>query len=191
MRAASIVSLALLLSGCSSPPETPVRPEEPAPPALRADGGMPKTGPGARYNACERIWCLKHEGNFALSHFFPSHDGWTIHDEALGDVFVPRGWDKGPGFPEAGRATLNFCGAHVHPWTLGSGGALKKTGFNLRLGYTRAHFGKYGTRFEPCCVSGQAWAFLHSAAPRQFRFADLELYRDGTATGWQAPALGR
>lgn len=190
MRAALPLTLVMLATGCAAP-EPPAPPPEPPTPAARPDGGMPATGPGGRYNACERIWCLKHEANFALDHFLRSHDGWTIHDEALGDVFVPRGWDRGPGFPEAGKAALNLCGAHVHPWTLGAGGAFKKTGFNLRLDYSRAHFGKFGTRFEPCCVSGQAWAFLHSAAPRQFRFADLELYRSGTATGWQRPPASR
>lgn len=148
---------------------------------------MPATGPGERYNACERIWCLTHEANFPLDHFLDSrHDGWVLHDEVRGDVFVPRRRDRSPGFPEAALSALNLCGKHVHPWLLGRrSGAFKKTGYNLRLGYSRGHFSGFGTRFEPCCVSGQAWAFLHSAAPLQFRFADLEIYRNGTATGWQ------
>lgn len=191
MRPFLLLTIVMLAAGCSEPEPAPREPATAPRPAPRADGGMPATGPGARYNACERIWCLRHEANFAHDHFVPSHDGWVIHDEALGDVFVPRGFTGGPGFPEAGRAALNVCGPHVHPWTLGSGGAFKKNGFNLRLEYSRAHFGRFGTRFEPCCVGGQAWAFLHSASPRQFRFADLELYRSGTATGWQRPPTAR
>jgi len=149
---------------------------------------MPRRGPGDLYNACERIWCTTHGANYALDHFLEEHEGWILHAAGQGDVFVPRGWDRGPGYANAGAAALNLCGAHVHPWLLGKGtSAVRKTGYNAGLGYPRAHFAKFGTRLAPCCLNGLGWSYLHSAAPRQFRFSDVELYREVTGMGWQAP----
>src|SRR6059036_2306575 len=46
---------------------------------VSANGGTPATGPGDRYNHCERIWCLTHKENFFIDHFLRGHVGWIIH----------------------------------------------------------------------------------------------------------------
>jgi hypothetical protein len=185
----AFAALALLAAvACGAPPER----ESPALDAgARRPGpapGTPKTGPGARFNACERIWCLEHGSNFALSHFLEGHVGWILHDDAHGDVFSPRGRAGGPQLPDARTAMLRLCGAHVHPWILERGkGAIRRGGWNAALGYGRKHFTAYGTRLEPCCTNGLGWGFLHASTPAQFRFHDVKLYREAPGIGWQNP----
>jgi hypothetical protein len=145
-----------------------------------------KLGPGSLYNACERIWCLTHGQNFDLDHFLTGHVGFILHDDGSGDVFVPKHRTEGPEFPHARTNVLALCGKHVHPYWLGAGGGpVRKTGFNAALGYDRAHFASYGTRLLPCCVNAEAWAFLHAAAPREFRFGDRTTIEEMAGSGWQ------
>jgi hypothetical protein len=155
-------------------------------------GGTPATGPGNRYNDCERIYCLVHGENFFVDHFLTGHVGWVLHDRRRGDVFVPRHRTEGPEFPDAGGAALLLCGSHVHPYFLGPGGGpVRHTGFNRALGYGREHFAAYGTLLDPCCVNGLGWGFLHAAAPRRFAFHDLAPYRDHPEIGWHRPFAAR
>ena len=155
---------------------------------VSARGGTPKLGPGDLYNGCERIWCLAHEENFPLAHFLDRHVGWILHDDAHGDVFVPVGWTGGPGFPGASPAAVRLCGRHLHPFTFGKSPApVRSRGFSPGLGYGRDHFRTYGIRLEACCLNGLAWSYVHTSSPRQFRFEDLEMFRDNPTIGWQSP----
>lgn len=164
--------------------------EAQAPVAARQDvdsqGGTGPLGPGLLFNACERIWCLTHERNFDLSHFTHDHVGWIIHDDGSGDVFVPKHRTGGPGFPGARTNVLALCGAHIHPYWLGAKrGPVTKTGYNVALGYDRAHFAAYGTRLMPAYLNAEAWGFLHAAAPREFRFGDRTAAEEMAGAGWQ------
>lgn len=161
---------------------------QPAAPVLDVDanGGTGKRGPGGLYNACERIWCLVHERNFDLDHFLNGHTGWILHEEGSGDIFVPRHRDSGPAFPKARANVLLLCGKHIHPYWLGAGsGPLRKTGYNVALGYGRAHFESYGTRLTPCCLNAEGWGFLHASAPREYRFGDRTKLEEMAGSGWQ------
>lgn len=198
MRRLSRTVLATILLGAASCGDPGSREASmPAPPSVEDptpddESGMPKLGPGELYNACERIWCLAHEANFALEHFLSGHDGWILHEDGRGDVFVPRRRTASPGFPRARSSVLNLCGRHVHPWILGRRGRpVRRTGYNAALSYSRSHFNAYGTRLEPCCVSGLGWSYVHSASPEQFRFHDTAMYREITGAGWQRPVAPR
>lgn len=185
-RPAIVLLAAALAARCAPAPEEP--PTPPTPPPVAAESGTPKLGPGDLYNACERIWCLTHEANFDLKHFLSGHDGWVVHDDAHGDVFLPRFRQSGPPLPGAREAALNLCGSHVHPWFLaGRRGPIKRTGWNAGLGYDRRHFAAYGARLDPCCPNGLGWGFIHAASPRQFRLHDTATWREFSAAGWQAP----
>jgi len=184
-----LAALALTAS-CSGGKPDVARPGEARPAAPRqeidAQGGTAKRGPGDLYNACERIWCLTHERNFDLDHFATGHVGWILHDDGSGDVFVPKHRSGGPAFPHARLNVLALCGRHVHPYWLGSkSGPITKSGYNVALGYDRAHFAAYGTRLTPCCVNAEAWGFLHAAAPREFRFGDRTAAAESAGSGWQ------
>lgn len=185
----TIVLCALALAAsCARPPAAPA-PEPPpaaAPLDVDAGGGTAKRGPGDLYNACERIWCLEHGRNFDLRHFLDGHNGWILHDDGHGDVFVPRHRVSGPPFPHARDNVLLLCGKHVHPyWLAGRRGPVTRTGYNLALGYDRAHFRAYGTRVPPCCLNEQGWGFLHASAPREFRFGDRTAAAEMAGGGWQ------
>lgn len=171
---------------------SPVVGAQPSPYPVSARGGTPATGPGNRYNDCERIYCLAHGENFFVDHFLAGHTGWILHDARRGDVFVPRYRTEGPAFPDAGGAALLLCGSHVHPYFLGrERGPVHRTGYNRTLGYGRDHFAAYGTRLDPCCINGLGWGFLHSANPRLFAFHDLGPYRDQPEIGWHRPFAAR
>jgi hypothetical protein len=190
--ALSLVALASALYACRGAEETarPLEAGTPARPAyvVSEAGGTAPTGPGERWNRCERIWCLEHGENYFITHFLDGHRGWILHTEELGDVFSPQGGPHRRGFPEAGRTALRLCGAHLHPWSLARGsGAVRHTGFNANLGYGRGHWGTFGTRLEPCCPNGLGWAWLHTRTPRQFRFHDTEDYRANPERGWAKP----
>ncbi len=188
---AAAVALSAAALGCAGPP--PPAPPPPAAPAVTVDGdgGTPAEGPGELYNGCERIYCLEHRRNYALDHFLAGHVGWIVHDDAHGDVFVPRGRTEGPAFTGAREAALRLCGRHVHPFLLGRGTSpIRDRGWRAALGYDHGHFHAFGIRLEPCCLNGLGWAYLHAPSPRQFRFDDLELYR-GTTSGWQTPFPAR
>ena len=149
-------------------------------------GATGKRGPGDLYNACERIWCLTHERNFDLEHFLSGHIGWILHDDGNGDVFVPKHRGSGPAFPHARLNVLALCGKHFHPYWLGArSGPITKTGYNVALGYDRAHFHAYGTRLAPCCVNAEAWGFLHASVPREYRFGDRTAAEEMAGSGWQ------
>ena len=155
---------------------------------VSARGGTPRTGPGERYNRCERIWCLAHGENFFIDHFLEGHVGWIIHDDLAGDIFVPAGRTEGPEFPAARRQAIRLCGRHVHPCVLGSGGGPVRDGYYTpSLGYDRSHYHTYGTRFDPCCINGQGFDFLHSQGRRKFGTGDLSEYRMDPDLGWQKP----
>lgn len=155
-------------------------------------GGTPATGPGNRWNECERIWCTSHGENYFVDHFLAGHTGWVIHDDLRGDVWVPRHRTEGPEFPDAADRGLLLCGRHVHPYMLGRGrGPIHYTGYNPTLGYGRDHFASYGTRLDPCCVNGLGWGFLHSRAGRRFPFHDVQPYRDNPEIGWHKPFQAR
>lgn len=155
-------------------------------------GGTPASGPGGRYNHCERIWCIEHQENFFIDHFLSGHEGYVLHDESVGDVFAPRLRDTGPPLPHANRAALRLCGKHAHPWLLGRGGGpIRHTGFNRNLGFSRAHFDAYGTRLEPCCVNGLGSAYVHSRNGRLFPFHDVSYYRAHPEWGWSRPFKAR
>jgi hypothetical protein len=196
-RVAQAILLTLFLWGCGgNPPPAPPRPEPPPPtPAypISVHGGTPATGPGERFNHCERIWCTLHEENFFIDHFAENHMGYVLHDAALGDVFVLRWRTGGPDLSRAGRAALFLCGRHVHPWVAAKHGgtSVRHTGFNPTLGYDRAHFQRFGTRLDPCCVNGLGHRFLHSDLGKQFRFHDLAEYRAHPEIGWQKPFAAR
>ena len=179
-----------LAPSCSGngPREAPAVAARPAAPRqdVDAQGGIGKRGPGELYNACERIWCLTHDRNFDLSHFMTGHVGWILHDDGSGDVFVPRHRTGGPAFPHARPNTLALCAKHVHPYWLGArSGPVTKTGYNVALGYDRAHYRSYGTRMMPCCVNAEAWGFLHASAPQEFRFGDRQAVEEMVGSGWQ------
>jgi hypothetical protein len=187
MKAWPILLASALAVACSSPP--PAIPL-PAPVAPRLDvdaaGGTPKRGPGDLYNACERVWCLTHERNYDLTHFLDGHDGWILHDEGHGDVFVPRHRTTGPAFPHARDNVLSLCGKHVHPYWLGKKLApVTRGGYNVALGYNRAHYARFGTRIPPCCLNEQGWGFLHASAPREYRFGDRTTSAEMAGSGWQ------
>lgn len=168
-----------LLAGSSSEPKAYT---------VSARGGTPATGPGSRYNHCERIWCMEHLENFTLDHYLAHHVGWVLHDDSMGDVFVPSGRSGGPSFPKAKHTVLRLCGAHVHPYSLGGrvSSPVRDGMYTVSLGYNRAHFRQFGTRLEPCCTNGIGWDFVHSGG-RFFRFHDLEEYRSHPERGWQKP----
>lgn len=161
-----------------------------SPYTVSARGGTPATGPGSRFNHCERIWCMDHLENFALDHFLLArHIGWILHDDAMGDAYVPRGRSGGPSYPKAKLTVLRLCGAHVHPHSLGSkgrGSPVRDGMYTVGLGYNRAHFREFGTRLEPCCLNGSGWDFVHSGG-RFFRFHDIDEYRGHPERGWQKP----
>ena len=193
MRCVRILAVLLgLVSGVSctgdrpaavpGPVATPTAPRQ----DVDADGGTPRRGPGDLFNACERIWCLTHERNFDLDHYASGHIGWILHDDGSGDVFVPKHRSGGPAFPHARLNVLALCGKHVHPFWLGSRASpVTKNGYNVALGYDRAHFRAYGTRLTPCCVNAEAWGFLHAAAPREYRFGDRTAAAESAGSGWQ------
>lgn len=179
-------------AGASSPrPNVTTVIERPAVYRVSPQGGTPATGPGERYNRCERIWCLVHGENFFIDHFLKDHTGWIIHDDLAGDIFVAKGRIDGPEFPHASTSALRLCGAHVHPFVLGKGGGPVRDGyFSYSLGYDRAHFRAYGTRLEPCCINGLGSDYLHSKNGRRARFSDLSEYRAHPEMGWQKPYAG-
>jgi hypothetical protein len=182
-----IVAVACGAPGTSAP-VPPARPAIPSAPALLvdADGGTPRRGPGDIDNACERIWCPLHGKNYPLDHFLTAHIGWIVHDDARGDVFVPRRRSEGTGLPYARPNVLRLCGEHVHPYFLGArGGPVTRTGWNVALGYSRAHFRAYGTRIPACCLNEEGWGFLHAAAPREYRFGDRTSSLEMAGAGWQ------
>ncbi len=130
---------------------------------------------------------MAHRENFAIDHFLRGHMGWILHDDMMGDVFVPREREGGPSFPNAKLTVLRLCGSHVHPYILGGrGGAVRDGMYSVSLGYNRSHFRQFGTRLEPCCVNGVGWDFVHSGGPF-FRFHDLDEYRVHPERGWQKP----
>jgi len=184
----SLLLAAVLLAAACGHEEAPAPRAAvvPAPPpiAVDAQGGTDKRGPGDLYNACERIWCLTHLRNYDLDHYLKGHVGWVLHDDGHGDVFVPRERPPGTGFPQARAAALRLCGQHLHPSFLG-GGALKKPGYNVALGYSRSHFATYGTRVPPCCLNPQSWGFLHAAVPKEYRFGDRVSVEEMGSSGWQ------
>lgn len=185
-----MMMLAAAACGRGSSPPGPALPAglvPAAPPiAVDAQGGTPARGPGDLYNGCERIWCTLHRRNFPLDHFLAGHVGWILHDDAHGDVFVARDREGGPAFPQARANVLRVCGRHLHPYFLGArGGPVTRTGYNLALGYDRAHYHAYGTRIPPCCLNEQGWGFLHAAAPREYRFGDLQSSQEMAGSGWQ------
>jgi hypothetical protein len=183
-----VLLLGLGLVSCSRSPETPPAPAPPRPAyTVSESGGTPATGPGSRWNRCERIWCLVHKENYFITHFETGHLGWILHTEDRGDVFSPASGAERRGFPDAKSTTLRLCGRHLHPWLLGGSGAVRHTGFNANLGYSRSHWGAFGTRLEPCCLNGLGWAWLHTRTPRQFRFHDVEAYRASPEIGWAKP----
>ena len=189
--------LALLAACSEGGPRTAAAPAaRPVAPRQDVDeqGGTGKRGPGELFNACERVWCLTHERNFDLEHFGRGHVGWIVHDDGSGDVFVPKHRQGGPAFPHARLNVLALCGKHVHPYWLGKrSGPVTKTGYNVALGYDRAHFRSYGTRLMPDLVNAQAWGFLHASAPREFRFGDRQAAEEMAGSGWQKafPAQAR
>ena len=188
MRGRLVLPITLLAAlSCGAPRPAAVS-EPPVAPRVDVDpsGGTPRRGPGDLYNACERIWCLVHERNFDLSHFVENHNGWILHDDAHGDVFVPRYRTSGPAFPHARDNVLSLCGKHVHPYWLGKTLApVTRTGYNVALGYDRAHFRRFGTRIPPCCLNEQGWGFLHASAPREYRFGDRTTSAEMAGSGWQ------
>jgi len=196
----AIAAAALFVhSACGSkpepaPPETPTPARDPSPAyPISPAGGTPATGPGERYNHCERIWCLVHGENFALPHFLADHVGYVLHSQSRGDVYVPRRRTTGPELSDASNSALMLCGSHVHPWlfTKSRGGPVRHTGFNRALGYSKAHFASYGTRLDPCCVNGLGSGFVHSAAGKQFRFHETSDLRKNPSIGWQEPFAAR
>jgi hypothetical protein len=189
-----LLGLLALTAACSGEAPRSVQRTEAKPAAPRQDvdasGGTGKRGPGSLYNACERVWCLAHERNF--THFASGHIGWILHDEGSGDVFVPKHRSGGPEFPHARLNVLALCGRHVHPYWLGRrSGPVTKSGYNVALGYDRAHFRAYGTRLTPCCVNAEAWGFLHAAAPREYRFGDRTASAESAGSGWQKAVPAR
>lgn len=190
VRAPALLLASFLAAACrEAPPPPPAAvPASRAPYTVSERGGTPATGPGTRWNRCERIWCLVHDENFFITHFLDGHAGWILHTDERGDVFSPaRGPDR-QGVPDAKSTALRLCGSHLHPWVLNRGaGAIRHTGFNANLGYGRGHWGSFGTRLEPCCPNGLGWAWLHARTPRQFRFHDTEPYRDNPERGWAKP----
>ena len=54
---------------------TGTSPAAPGPYAVSPQGGTPASGPGARYNHCERIWCLVHGENYFIDHYLKGHEG--------------------------------------------------------------------------------------------------------------------
>jgi hypothetical protein len=185
---ALVLVLAALVASCGGSEPQPVAPPSASTAAAPAGDapGMPARGPGELYNACERIWCLTHGANFDLSHFERGHIGWILHDDEHGDVFVPRHRISGPSFPKARDNVLLLCGEHVHPyWLAGRRGPVTRTGYNVALGYGRAHFTTYGTRLPPCCLNEEGWGFLHASAPREYRFGDRTTAGEMAGAGWQ------
>jgi len=160
---------------------------------ISTQGGTPATGPGERYNHCERIWCLEHGENFFIDHFLVAHIGYVFHDPGRGDVYAPRFRSGGPAFPKARQAALFLCGSHVHPWVLGrSGGTpVRHTGYNRTLGYGRDHFHAYGTRLDPCCINGLGSGYVHTQTGKTFHFQDLAEFRAHPEIGWQKPFAAR
>ena len=180
-----LVPFLLLAPACGTGSPAP-SPALPSPPSIvvDADGGTDKVGPGDLFNRCERVWCVTHERNYDLDHYAKGHIGWILHDDAHGDVFVPRERPAGSGFPHAHSAVLRLCGQHLHPAFLG-GGAVKKPGYNVALGYSRSHFGTYGTRVPTCCLNAQGWGFLHASVPKEYRFGDRTSVQEMGLSGWQ------
>jgi hypothetical protein len=178
--------LALAITACAGAPADAPAPA-PTPVVEEAAAGLPARGPGERYNACERIWCSSHARNFDLDHFAQGHVGWVLHDDAHGDVFVPRHRTSGPAFPRARDNVVRMCGQHLHPYWLSGRpkGPVTRSGYNVALGYPRSHFATYGTRIPPCCLNEEGWGFLHASAPRQYRFGDLTTAGEMAGSGWQ------
>ncbi len=192
-----ILGVALAVaSGCSEPappPPTldlPARAESIPPYRVSEAGGTPATGPGERYNFCERIWCAIHGENYSIEHYLADHVGWIVHDGLYGDLFTPGTQSRNPAALNARPAALFLCGSHVHPRWIG-GGSHRGAGFNHRLGYSRQHFAVYGTRLEPCCINGLGSGFVHSNAARRFSLDRLDDYRAHPDWGWQRPFAAR
>lgn len=189
VHAAGLFCVLAMGPGCSDgAPHTALPPVAPAAPHQNVDanGGTARRGPGDLFNACERIWCLTHQRNYDLEHFLTGHVGWILHDDGSGDVFVPKHREGGPAFPHARLNALALCGRHVHPYWLGAKrGPITKGGYNVALGYNRAHFEAYGRLLTPCCVNEEAWGFLHATAPREFRFGDRTAAAEMAGAGWQ------
>jgi hypothetical protein len=194
VQSAIVLCSLALVAACGAPEAPRPAPAPPAAPTIEVDanGGTPRRGPGDLYNACERVWCLTHERNFDLSHFLTGHIGWILHDEGHGDVFVPKHRTTGPAFPHARDNVLLLCGQHVHPyWLGGRRGPVTRTGYNVALGYGRAHFNAYGTRLPPCCLNEQGWGFLHASTPREYRFGDRTTVAEMAGAGWQKAFAAR
>jgi hypothetical protein len=189
VHAALMTAVALGAAACGGTSES----KPPAdPPPVVSERGAPPRDPAGPYNACERIWCLTHEANYDLGHFLTGHVGWILHDDGHGDVFVPRYRSTGPAFPHARENVLLLCGAHVHPyWLSGRRGPVTRTGYNVALGYPRAHFATYGTRVPPCCLNEEGWGFLHASAPREYRFGDRTTAGEMAGAGWQKAIVTR
>jgi len=170
-----------------APASTDVLPADQKPPyQVSAHGGLPASGPGSRYNHCERIWCMTHGENYFIDHFVKGHQGWILHDSAAGDVFVPKWREGGPSFPGARASALRLCGEHLHPYLLGSG-PVKAGSYTVSVGYSRSHFRMYGTSLDTCCLNGLGWDYIHSTGGRFFRFHELDDYRAHPERGWQKP----
>lgn len=188
-------ALALHCAGPEPPPPEPVAAPDGAAVAsypVSPQGGTPPTGPGERYNRCERIWCLAHQENFSVEHFLAGHRGWILHDDLHGDVFAPRHRQSGPEFPWANRNVLQLCGRHVHPHVLGRpGGPFKAGSFTRALGFDRAHYNAYGIGLDRPSVGPLGWSFVHSKAGLMFRFPNREEMAVLPAGGWQRPFSGR
>jgi hypothetical protein len=185
----SIVACRGERAAVAPPPPSPEPPIGAYP--ISPTGGVPASGPGGRYNHCERIWCLTHKENYFVDHFLKDHVGWILHEESRGDVFVPKFRTEGPAFPDAWPTALRLCGKHVHPHVLAKGGGpVRFVGYNANLGYSRSHYSSYGTRIDPCCINGMGSAYIHARSARGFRFHDTAVYRDSVA-GWQKPFEAR
>jgi hypothetical protein len=182
--------------GKDAPAAEKIQLAPPAPPAsypISRAGGTPATGPDERKNSCERIWCPFHEANFFIDHFVTDHDGWIVHAEADGDLFVPLGGLRLAGVPRWRRSALRLCGKHVHPWVMGRGEGtpMRHTGYEQALGYDKKHYRKFGTRLHPCCINGLGSDFVHSDLESRFPFGHLAKYRAHPEIGWQKPFEAR
>jgi hypothetical protein len=179
--------------GADGAEKAPVYPAPAGHYPISASGGTPATGPGGRFNSCERIWCLDHEENFFIDHFASAHDGFVVHDEQRGDLFVPRAELSAASLGRWKRSALRLCGTHVHPWVLGKGlgTSVRHAGYEPTLGYDRKHFREFGTRLDPCCVNGLGSGFVHSDLEQRFPFGQTAYYRKHPEVGWQKPFAAR
>jgi len=183
--------------GKGEAPVEKIRLEPPVAPAsypISRTGGTPATGPDERKNGCERIWCPFHEANFFIDHFVADHDGWIVHDEATGDLFVPLGGLRLAGVSRWRRSALRLCGnQHVHPWVMGRGDGtpMRHTGYDRTMGYDKKHYKQFGMRLAPCCINGLGSDFVHSDLELRFPFGQLAKYREHPEIGWQKPFAAR